>query len=457
MEHYLIVFVVFVLLIWIIIGIHEFGHFITAKALGVQVLCFSIGFGKKLFRFWGSSGTEYAISAIPLGGYVKLLDEREGYVSPPDRMRAFNQQSGTKKIMILLMGVIFNLLLGFFAYVWMFNIGFSTVIPIIGKVAPHSLAAQAGLTPNEKITAINGHPVTDWNKIIMNLFRYYGENGLLCIETQPLHDNTHHFLHYLDLKKWKIKELEPDALDSLGILPYSPPLSAIITNLDNATCEAKTHFKLHDQIIAINSKRIQNWFELVSFIRNHPNQTVNFTVKRGNHILTFSVRIKTKLTLGFRKIGHLGLGNTYQWPAEFINNNRYSFWSAFARAYQESIDFIRLNFIIIGKLLVGKISLQSLGGPITIFLTTETAVGIGFSAVLNVLAFISLSIAIINFLPIPGLDGGQTLLTLIEMTRRKAIALRTQILLYHLGLIFVLTLLVVAMTNDIIRLLIRLF
>lgn len=453
MLHFLLVIFVFLIIIGFVIGVHELGHFVAAKWMGVKVICFSLGFGKKLFCLRDKHGTEYALSMIPLGGYVKLLDEREGYVAPEEQILAFNRKPAIKKIVILTSGVICNLLLGILAYWWMFTIGFITVVPVIGSVQPDSIAAQAGLKRNDKIVRIGGHSVTDWRGVVLHLFRYYGDKNLLCIETESLFQPKYFQCRNLNLASWKMDELTPNPLESLGISPYTPKIPAVIDHFTReASPQTRALLERGDKIISIEKNKIGDWTELLRFIQKNPGKSVRFIIKRDEKILPISLTLGSKRALNLKKKGYLGIGNGFVWPDQFLTSNRYPVFQALQKAIQESIDLLLLNVMIIGKLLVGKISLYSLGGPIAIFVTTETAVGIGFDAILNVLGFVSLSLAIVNFLPIPGLDGGHVLITLIERIRRKPVSMRVQTLLYRLGIIFILMLLLIAIGNDLARL-----
>lgn len=439
------------LTILFVVGVHELGHFLVARAVGVKVLRFSIGFGKALYRWYDKKGTEYVLAAIPLGGYIKMLDETEGTVAPEELHLAYNRQSIYKKMLIVFAGPFANLLFALVLYWIIFTIGFTTLIPLIGNVAPHSIAATAGLKPQQEILSINGKPTPSWAAIAIRLLPYTGNKEQLLIETRDL--NTSEKKSYLlDLTNWRLNDLEPDLLGSLGIVPYEPRVPAIIGHIQENSPAAKAHLKTGDKIISIDKHIIYDWMQVLHLIATHPEKTLSFVISRDGKTLTIPVTMTYKRDLLFNKYGYLGIGPQFQWPKELLRKNQYGPLAALNRAWQDTVDFTFLNFLLLGKLFTGKISLQSLGGPITIFETAGGALNIGILPFLSFLAFLSISIGFINILPIPGLDGGHLLFQFIELIMRRPLSLRVQTLLYRAGLIILLLLVAQAITNDLLRL-----
>jgi len=353
------------LTIFLIIGIHESGHFFIARALGIKVLRFSIGFGKTLFRWHDKKGTEYVFAAIPLGGYVKMLDENEGTVKEEERHLAYNRQPAYKKLAVVIAGPLANLLFAFLLYWLLFMVGFTSIVPIIGSVTPHSIAANAGLKPQQEIIRVDNTPTTSWMSIAIRILTHTGETDQIHISTVPFNHNTATpDQYFLDLRSWHMDELKPDPLTSLGISPYFPVVL----------------------------------------------------------------------------------------PKNILRYNQYGPITALSHALQNTYDFTYMNFIVLGKLFTGKVSLKSIGGPISIFANAGAALNQGITAFLSFLAFISISIGVINILPIPGLDGGHILFQLIELITRRPVSLKMQNLLYRLGFIILILVIVQAVTNDILRL-----
>ena len=346
--------------IFFVIGTHEWAHFYTARLLGVNVLRFSIGFGKTLFRWQGKTGTEYVLALIPLGGYVKMLDEREGNVSPNERHHAYNNQPYYKKCLIVLAGPAMNLFCAAALYWIIFMIGFSTIRPIIGDVSPQSIAAQAGLTAHQEITQIDGENTRSWNGILLRLLAHLGNQDTVQITTPNK-------VYYLDLADWRMDELTPDPLTSLGITPLIPAIPL-------------------------------------------------------------------------------------KMPPNIIQHIQYSPLAAIPEAWKQVKNLTYFNVMLFEKLITGKISLQSLGGPITIYQSAGNALNMSILAFLGFLAFLSVSIGVINLLPIPGLDGGHLLIQTIEAVIRRPVSEKVLLNLYRAGFFLIIFVMVQALVNDLLRL-----
>ncbi len=365
MLNLLISIIGIVVTLLVIIGIHEAGHFFVAKLLGIKVLRFSLGFGKALLRWHDKTGTEYVVAAIPLGGYVKMLDENEDPVPAKELPFAFNRQPLYKRTAVIIAGPLANMLLAFLLYWALFMLGFTSILPIIGKVAPHSIAAEAGIQSQQEIISIDNHATPSWIKVIIKLLPHVGNKNYLQITTKSL--ATQQTKAYtLNLVNWKMDNLKPDPLESLGITPYVPPQTP--------------------------------------------------------------------------------------WPKEFLRKNQYPPLIAFTYAWDDTITFIKLNFLMLGKLFSGKISLESLSGPIAIFGSAGAALNKGVVPFIGFLAYLSIAIGIVNILPIPGLDGGHLVFQLIELIMRRPVSLRVQLLFYRIGIIILLLLITQAVVNDLLRL-----
>lgn len=439
-----------ILTIFFIVGIHEFGHFIVARLMGIKVLRFSLGFGKTLFKWQDKKGTEFALSAIPLGGYVKMLDETEDTVDESEAHLAFNRQPLYKKIAVVLAGPLSNFIFAFILYWMLFVIGFTAMIPLIGKITPHSLAAEAGLKSQDEIVSINNKKTIDWNAVVFRLISYAGDVNEVKIKTQSLHSSTIQD-HTLDLTKWKMDDLKPDPLNSLGIEPYQPDVPPIIGTLQPNSPASESGLKINDVILTIGQQSILNWQQLMTLIVTHPSETLVFTIQRQGKKFSLPVAIGSKRGSFFQKQGFLGVSPQFKWPDILFRKIKYDPLHALAPAKQQVIDFTSLNFILLGKMLTGKISLQGLGGPITIFESAGTALNNGILPFISFLAFFSIAIGVINVLPIPGLDGGHLLIYFIEFIIRRPLSLRLQMLLLRLGIIALFILITQALVNDIQR------
>lgn len=440
-----------ILTIFLIVGIHEFGHFIVARMCGIKVLRFSIGFGKSLYRWSDKKGTEYILAAIPLGGYVKMLNETEEKVSPKELHLAYNRQPIYKRVAVILAGPFFNFIFAFIIYWFIFIFGFTTIIPLIGKILPGSIAASAGLKAQDEIISIAGKPTKSWPNVMIRLSQYLGDHDKLIMETQHQHSKTP-TTHTLNLAQWKLDALKPDPLESLGIEPYEPNIPATIGTIQAGSAAERAKLKVGDTIISIGNNPVKDWIEAITIISTHPSKTLPFKIKRGNKLLLIPVAIDVKRKYIFEESGFLGISPQFIWPDYLIRNIQYEPIEALSHAKQNTMDFIYLNFILLGKMITGKVSLLSIGGPISIFQGAGTAFHTGVLPFFSFLAFLSIAIGVINILPIPGLDGGHLLFYCIEFMTRRPVSPALQNLFIRFGLILLMLLLAQAISNDIMRL-----
>lgn len=451
MLHLFVSIIGILITIFFVIGTHETAHFLIARLVGVKVLRFSIGFGKTLCRWHDKKGTEYVIALVPLGGYVKMLDETEDAVPENELHFAYNRQPFYKKFLIVIAGPITNLFCAFILYWIIFMVGFTTIKPMIGAVEPNSIAAVAGLKANQEIVKIDNQPVTAWAGFMLRLLSHAGNKDQATIDTLTTPQQTTS-QHTLDLTDWKMDGLTPDPLSSIGIKPYMPTVPLIIGKIASDSPAAKAKLLIHDKIIAINQQPIKDWNQIITFITEHPDQTLTFNLERNKKNIQIVVTIGKQRDLFFKKSGYLGIGPDFTFPKNMLRNIKYPPLAAIKPAYQELYDFTYFNILLIGKLITGKLSLQSLGGPITIFDTAGDALNIGFVSFLGFLAFLSVSIGVINFLPIPGLDGGHLFIQLTESIIGRPVPEKLLSVLYRLGFMLILFILMIALVNDLLRL-----
>jgi regulator of sigma E protease len=440
-----------IITILLVVGVHEFGHFFIARLCGIKVLRFSIGFGKKLFSWHDKSGTEYVLAAIPLGGYVKMLDENEGTVPENELQYAYNRQPVYKRMAVVSAGPIINFIFAAVLYWILFMVGFTTVKPIIGKIQPDSIASIAGLKPKEEIIEVDNKPTLSWYNATLQILMRTGDETQMQIKTL-LPDSKNTAVYSLNLKTWHMDELKPDPLASLGITPFEPEIPLIIGFMQPNSPAEKSHLNIGDKILAVDTTPIKNWENLITLVSNSPDKIMKFKILRDNKIIILPVTIGAKQHLFSHPKGYLGIAPRFEWKPELLRHNQFGPIAAIPHALQETRDFINLNFIVLGKMFTGKISLQSLGGPITIFESAGTALNQGIIPFISFLAFLSIAIGFINIIPIPGLDGGHFLFQTIELILRRPISERTQLLFYRLGLILLVLLIIQAVTNDLMRL-----
>lgn len=438
-----------IITIMIIVGIHELSHCMVAKLCGVKVIRFSIGFGKVLKRWHDKNGTEYAISAIPLGGYVKMLDTRENKITKREQSFAFDKQPVLKRLLIIVVGPLSNVFLAFLIYWLLFTIGFNTFIPIIGQVTPNSIAKNAGLTANQVIVSVDHSKTSDWGDVTLALFSRLGDTGTIQMTTK---ENNKINTHILNIDEWHVGQEQLDPLFSLGIVPKKPNIPAIIGSFSLLTYgNAKAKLKIDDQILSINNIPIEGFSSLAKFIAAHPDSTFTFKIKRDQNFLEIPIKIGYKRNLILTKTGYLGILPKKLLPENFIIHNQFPVPIAFIKGLHKITTMIYFNVMAIEKLIIGKISIRFFAGPLTLVETAGVAFNLGFTIFLFFLAFLSLSLGVINLLPIPTLDGGHLLYLVIEAIRKKPVSVRAQILAYRLGLIVIILLMLQTILNDFMR------
>lgn len=428
---------------------HEYGHFFVARRFGVKVLRFSIGFGKKIFSWRGKDDTEYVIAMLPLGGYVKMLDSREMEVSPRDQQFAFDKKKVWQKFLIIIAGPITNVIFAFFAFWLIFVLGFDLPKPIIGKILPDSVAERAGLAAGDEITFIANRKVSNWQQVMIPVLSNIGNDISLSFTTSSNGKSSTHLLHLAD---WRLNELQPNPIKDLGIEPYHPPILPIIDEVERGSPADQVHLQKGDVILAVDGKVIHTWEELVADMQFKEKQTINLTIARGQKIFHVNPVLGWRFGRNWQKVGYLGIApQKVDWPQDKMQKYKYSASGAIKPTWQQIWDFSVFNYIIIGKLFTGKVSFHVLGGPITIFQSASTAFAEGLIVYIGFLAILSLMLALINLLPLPGLDGGYAIFFIIELLRRKPISVAAEALILRLGLIILILIMFQATINDLMR------
>ena len=440
-----------------IIIFHELGHFIVARACGITVLRFSIGFGKILWKRKSKSGTEYILALFPLGGYVKMLGEGKEATPSKDAHRAYNQKPLLVRIMVVLAGPITNLLLALIAFWGVYLMGVTNMRPVIGKVALHSIAAQANVKPGDELIQIDQIRTKNWQQVLIAIIKRMGDHTKMEFKVKQVHSDQIKTCE-LDLSTWVLNHRNPDVFKSLGIMIYRPKVYPVIATIIKDSPAEKAKLQAGDRITAINGEPIKDWFQVVNFVQKKPNKTIQLTVL-CDHKKIQVVPLKMGATKKNDKtiVGYFGiLLQTPQWPSKFIYHEKYTILSAWIPAVEQIWHLVTFNLIVMLKMIVGKVSIYTLGGPITIFQAAGKATQSGLQAYLGFIGCISLTIGFINLLPIPGLDGGNFLFQVIEGLFRRPISERVQMLGLTIGMIFLIFLMVQATVNDLMRLFFKL-
>lgn len=446
----------FILALGVLVTIHEYGHFWVARKLDVKVLRFSVGFGNALWRKVGKDGTEYVIANIPLGGYVKMLDEREGEVAPDEKHRAFNNKSVGKRIAIVAAGPIANFLLAIFVYWWMFVIGVPSVKPYLGEIQEQSIAAEAGLENRDEIISVDGKAVGNWQEVNHAIIRRLGESNTIDISVR--HSGESLIRQYsLELANWHIDPLKPDPLDSLGLSPWVPTFPPVLAEVKPDGAANKAGLEIGDRILSINEQPINGWRDIGEMISEHPYKEFKFEIQRAEETLIFTVKTGSREIEGQLQ-GYLGVGRPELTEEQHIllenirYRQQYGVFQAIGKGIDKTWEITLLSFRLIGKIFNGEVSPKNLSGPISIAQGAGAYASYGFVFFLGFLGMISVNLGIINLLPIPVLDGGHLMYYILELVRGKPIPEAAQELGYRIGMFLVLSLMIFTIVNDFSRL-----
>lgn len=441
----------FLVAVAILITVHEFGHFLAARILGVRVLRFSVGFGRPLLRWQRKGGTEYAIAALPFGGYVKLLDEREAPVPEPERRYAFNRQPVWRRAIILIAGPGFNLVFAALAYWVVFMAGIPGLKPVIGPVVPHSPAARAGLSAREQILSVNGEQTPTWEAAQLALLSGVVDGRPIVLRmAQPEGATRTATLDYGDAKALT----RPGALLSgLGLSAWMPPLAPVLAEVSPDGPAARAGLEAGDRIVAVDGKPVSDWESFKKIVRDHPGQRLELTVRRVGRLRSLPVLVGQVKERG-QTIGHLGVGVSV--PRDYARSLRANYRlgpiDALRTGVARTVQVTTLTAVMLYRMAIGEASLENLSGPIEIAHYAGTWAEAGAIPFLFFLALISVSLAILNVLPIPLLDGGQLFYLLIELVRGRPLSARAEAIGLRVGLGLLALLIGFVVFNDLSRL-----
>lgn len=389
----------------VLVTFHEFGHFWVARRCGVKVLRFSVGFGMPLLRWHDRRGTEFVIAAIPLGGYVKMLDEREGEVPADQLDQSFNRKTVRQRIAIVAAGPIANFLLAMVFFWVLAMLGSQQVRPVIGAVESDSIAAKAGLVAGQEIVSIDGEPTTGWGAVNLQLVRRLGESGTVNVVVRE-QDSTTETPRELALDHWLKGADEPDPIKSLGIRPWRPALPPVLAELDPKGPAQAAGLKTGDRLLALDGQSLGDWQQVVDLVRVRPETKIVLKVERdGAQIdvpVTLSVRGEAKAAGGYLGAGVKGV----DWPPSMVREVSFGPLAAIGEGAKRTWTMSVLTLESLKKMLFGELSVKNLSGPITIAKVAGASAQSGVADFLNFLAYLSISLGVLNLLPIPVLDGG---------------------------------------------------
>lgn len=445
----------FVVAVSLLVTVHEYGHFWVARKLGFKVLRFSVGFGPALWRRVGRrDGTEYVFAALPLGGYVKLLDEREGPVAPEDLASSFTRKAPWQRILVLLAGPAFNIIfaiLALWAILW--SSGEPQVRPVVGKVVPDSIAARADLRTNDQFLRIENRDVATHSDVVLGLVEAISDDGQIEIDVQRPGSGVRTLALRIDDPEVRRALTEPSALlRGLGMRFWTPPVPAEFGKVDAGGPAALAGLQPGDRVTAIDGEPVADFPALVELISARPNRDVVVSYLRNGQAAEVRLRSTADLIEG-KEIGRIRVATPPPppWPAELVEQRDYGPLESLTVATQRAWDMTVLQAKMFARMLFGQVSLKNLSGPLSIAEFAGESAQSGLAEFLGFLIVISLSLGFLNLLPIPILDGGQIVYQLIEWFRGSPIPERVQALGQQVGIALLLMLMGIALFNDFTR------
>lgn len=430
----------------ILVTFHEFGHFWVARRCGVEVITFCIGFGPKVWSRKGRTGTEYAIAALPLGGYVKMLDEREGDVPEAKKPFAFNSKPLYQRMAIVAAGPAANLLLALFVYWLIFLPGQTFLKAEIFTIEPDSIAERAGIQIGQTIIAVDGEKVSGAQQVNMQLLDRLGDTGNIEITTDQGQ-------FQLAIERWQSQQTgQVDLLGELGFGFYQPVIKPVIAKVMAGSAAQAAGIEVGDKLIAIDGEKISSWQVWADYVKARPNQTIILTIERDGLSRDISLMPKAIKQDG-KMIGQAGvLATAEKVPDGLLVHQDYSIAEAFIKALGMTQTTVMFTLSSIKKLILGQLSYKQLSGPISIAKVASDSVQLGIISFLGTLALLSVSLGVLNLLPIPVLDGGHLLFDVIEVLKGSPVSEKVQMFALQFGIVVVLSLMVLGFVNDIGRL-----
>ncbi len=436
----------------VLVGVHEYGHFWVARRCGVQVLRFSIGFGKALFTWRDRQGTEYSVAAIPLGGYVKMLDEREGEVPAAQLHRAFNRKPVLQRIAVVSAGPLANLALAVLAYWFLYMGGESGYIPIIEAVEEGSVADVAGLEVGQEIIAIDGEETPTWQALSFRLLDRIGDTGSIAFAVK-YPDSDMVYESEAAIERWLSQQEQPDLYGGLGITLYSPEVPPVVDEVVADSPAAAIGMAPGDKVLSADGVPMNLWMDWVKYVRARPGQPIDLEYERGNELLRATIVPDSVTDEGDEVFGRVGVAVAMpEMPPELIRRFPRGPLEALGASFVRTGELSLFTLKSIKKMLQGLISPKNLSGPITIAKVATASAKSGLESYIGFLALLSVSLGVLNLLPIPVLDGGHLLFYTLELLAGRPVPEKIQALGYQLGLFMVLGIMMLALYNDFTRL-----
>jgi regulator of sigma E protease len=443
----------FVVALGILIVVHEYGHYLAARLCGIKVLRFSVGFGKPIATWrQGRDGTEWTLAAVPFGGYVKMLDEREGFVAAEDMPRAFNRQNVWKRFLVVVAGPVFNFVFAVLVYAVLFMHGMPEVRPVIAQPSTGTLAAQAGFRAEETLRAIDGKAVRTWGEVRWRVLEAALQHEVLSVEV--IDEHQHMSMLTLDLRAVTDNEVEGDLLARLGLQLFRPTLEPVLGRLVAGSPAERAGLAPGDRITRVDGVPVETWEGLVRVIRASPDRVLKLDVLRAGATLRLEVRPEAVKSNG-EKFGRIGAAPyvSASHADRMLVRVHYGPLESLLKAAGKTYDIAVFSLKMIGKMLLGEVSWRHLSGPVTIADFAGQSAQMGWIPYVNFLALISISLGVLNLLPIPLLDGGHLMYYTVEIIKGSPVSDRAMELGQRVGLTLLLVMMAFAFYNDLNRLL----
>ncbi len=473
----------FVVALGILVAVHEWGHFYVARRCGVKVLRFSIGFGKVLWRRTDKHGTEFVIAAIPLGGYVKMLDDRAEQVPPVLLSASFNQKTVGQRFAIVAAGPMVNFIFAGLVLTLMYVIGVTALRPVVGDIQPDSIAQRAGLTKGMQIIKIGDRYVSDWEAVNLELVSYIGATNIpITVVNTGLSDsstalntasfgssNTVRFYDHqandmqmgsgifaqqtvtLETNTWVFAPDQQSAMDSLGFAVFRPEATMDVGFISPDGAAQRAGMQINDKILQIDGTLLTNWEQTVATIKQRPSEDIEITVGRNGDIIRLYATLDARDTQSGR-IGVLGVSPKFTpWPDGMVYEQRHGLFGAMQLGATKTWRLMTLSIDMISKLFTGDVSVKSLNGPVSIAQGAGASASYGLVYFLSFLALISVNLGIINLFPLPMLDGGHLMYYLVEWVTGKPVSEEIQEVGFRIGAVILFSLMSIAIFNDIMR------